>query len=236
MANNNTSIPLTPLDIETLNEKVMTENELKAYKYFTAQEVKGGCFGKTKKDAPSDDEFDAMVADKLNEFGSKSKALKKIGLDISQVSEIEPIRFYGFEKYRNRLTGVYYQKIGDDGRWRSSVCSVTWLFFSNDQICMYNGKFDMFSGTKTEITEEYFYKDITNFTAETETEQSINMSMSKGGCIKKSKEQLDKKLTDYNTFGLIVPGDSFVCSVTGVANAEQIIEGMKQKLREKKIN
>ncbi|MBD5132701.1 MAG: hypothetical protein HDT28_09000 [Clostridiales bacterium] len=230
-SSNNSNAGDAPLAVGPVNKKVMTESEKKCYDYFFADSNQGGCLHKVT--AISDDEYDSLVTEKLNEFGSKSKALKKIGLDISQVEEIEPIRFYGFEKYNNRLTDVYASKAGNDGRVRSSVCSVTWIFFSNDQLCIYNGRFDMLSGSKIETTDEYFYRDITNVTTKTDTEQVTKLNLKKG-CFGKVKEDIDKQFTDYETFLLVVPGDSFVCSVSGVTNAAQTIEGMKQKLREKK--
>ncbi|MCX4313624.1 MAG: hypothetical protein OSJ83_07200 [Clostridia bacterium] len=214
----------------------MNENEKKVFDYFNDnnEQPKGGCFRKNKDPEFTDDRYDDLVMEKLNTYANKAKALQRIGMDESQVNEIEPIRLYGFERKSAAVGDVYFDKVCDDGRWRSSVCSITWLFFSNDQICMYSGRFDMLSDSKIELTDEYFYKDITNFTTVTETEQTIIYSGGKTGCLKKSAEPA-KKLTDYDTFMLIVPGDKFRCSVSGVANAKQVIDGVKQKLREKKV-
>lgn len=69
-----------------------------------------------------------------------------------------------------------------------------------------------------------------------ETEQKIELSAKHSGCLKKKLDvDTARKLTDHDTFGLIVPGDEFSCSISGVANAKQIVDGVKQKLREKKV-
>lgn len=214
----------------------MNDQEKLIYDYFVdnGEQPKGGCFHKETNSTLTDEQYDQRVTEKLNQYASKSKALQRIGMDESQVNEIEPIRLFGFERRSAAVGDVYLSKVCNDGRWRSSVCSITWLFFSNDQIIMYSGRFDMLSDSKTELTDEYFYKDITNFTTVTETEQTVLYSGEKSGCLKKTAAPT-KKLTDYDTFMLVVPGDKFRCSVSGIANAKQVIDGVKQKLREKKI-
>lgn len=57
-------------------------------KYFYGD---GGCLSSTMKD----DEYDAMVQAKVKSMDFRQKALNKIGLDESQVSEIEPVHFEG---------------------------------------------------------------------------------------------------------------------------------------------
>lgn len=228
-------------ETSTLVEDVMTTQEKNAYHYFIDEpddnEKKGGCLHKGGGESGfSDSDYDDIVTAKLNDFGSKARALNKIGMDETQVNEIEPIRFYGFEKYSRRLSNNFFSKIGKDGRRRTSVCSITWLFFSNDQILVYTGRFDLLTSAKREMTTEYYYKDITNFYTFVETDQRIELKPHTSGCIKKKTSvDTERKLTDHDTFGLTVPGDKFYCSVSGVANAKQIIDGLKQKLREKKI-
>jgi len=225
------------METTNLDERVMTTEEKQVFHYFVDDEDKGGCkLFKSKTDTISDDEYDNISTAKLNDFGSKTRALNKLGVDETQVNEVEPIRFHGFEKRSRRLNDNYAAKIGKDGRWRSTVCSVTWLFFGNDEVFIYSGKFDLLTGSKREVTDEYFYKDITNFTTLVETEQTVDTLTSQSGCLKKkTSTDYDRKLTDHDVFSLTVPDDTFTCSVSGVANAKQIIDGLKQKLREKKI-
>jgi len=211
-----------------------TAEQKQVIKYFTKTGCLAALFGM------SDDAYDQMLMNKLNSLDLKKRALDKIGLDEDQLKEIPPVYLHGysFDKATSSggivgkvvaaassLTGSY-MKIGKDGRLRSSKYDATWLFFSNTQVYMYCYTFDMASDSKKETTEEYFYKDITNFTTSAETVSAPQSS----GCMGASKSES----REYNRFTLTVPGDKFYCSVSGVADAENIISAMKQKLREKK--
>jgi len=191
-----------------------TEHE-KVRKYFTAT----GCIASLTR--MKDDVYDKMVVDKLNALNLKQKALGKTGLDEDQLKEIPPVYLHGF----NFSSGSYI-RIGKDGRLRSSKYDATWLFFSSTQMYMYSYTMDMASDSKLEKGEEYFYKDITNFSTTSESVSAPQTS----GCGGNSKPQS----REYNTFTLVVPGDKFSCSISGVTDADKSISAMKQKLREKK--
>ena len=91
---------------------------------------------------------------------------------------------------------------------------------------MYKLQMDMLSDSKKETTEEYFFKDITNFSTSSETVDAERIV----GCSGKKK----RETAEYSRFSLVVPGSEFYCSLTGVANADSAINAMKHKLREKK--
>lgn len=169
-----------------------------------------------------DDAYDQMVQTTLNRLNLKNKALGKIGLDDDQVKEIPPIFLHGYNYDKDALT-----RVGSDGRSRSSKYDATWLFFSDTHVYMYAYTFDMTSGSKKEKTEEYFYKDITNFSTSNESIEVTQFS----GC---KKDKVSKRMVEFSRFKLVVPGDKFFCSTTGVPDAEQSVSAMKQKLREKK--
>lgn len=198
--------------------KGKTPEQQEVIKYFYTA---GGCGAKTT----TDERFDEIVKNKLNSLDTKKRALGKIGLDEDELKEIPPVFFHGFE-FDGALTAE-----GSDGRSRSSKYSATWLFFNNSQVFMYSILFDLASDSKNERTEEYFYKDITNFST---SNASIELTAftKAGGCSK--KESVNKKTAETSMFALIVPGDKFSCSTSGVANADQAVQAMKQKLREKK--
>lgn len=167
-----------------------------------------------------DEEYDALVQSKRNAIDIKKKALGKIGLDESQVSEIPPVCFEGYE-----YDGMdCWTKVGKDGKARSSAYSVTQLFFSDTQVYMYQIIFSMDDGAKKERTEEYFYRDITNFSTTSETEQIAEMS----GCTGKVTD----RMVDVRRFSMVVPGDKFTCSTS--QDIERQVSAMKAKLREKK--
>lgn len=192
--------------------------------YFN-NEQQSGCF--SPKARYTDSWYDNFLLKWINSNASKSVALSKLGVEESQVEEIEPICFQGFESE----TG-YMGRYGIDGRFRTSQYSVTWLFFSDSQIFVYNVFMDLLYHKTKIITYEYFYKDITNFSS-VYSSYEYRKLVEKKGCLKKGYESVLKKL-ETQKFSIVVPGDSFSCSVSGVANIDDIIQGLKKKLREKK--
>lgn len=169
----------------------------------------------------SDAEYDQMVLDVLNSNDYKQKALNKIGLDEDQVKEIEPVHFEGFVFDDKCLT-----KNGADDKYRSSKYQVSWLFFSATQLYLYQNTFNMDEDGKQETTEEYFYKDVTNFATSSDTVETPFFE------VKKDKVVL--KNVNSNRFLLTVPGNKFYCSLEQNEYTERAIQGMKAMLREKK--
>lgn len=197
--------------------KGLNEEQKKVVKYLF-----GGwlVFGKL-----TDSQYDELIKRKVENLGLKMKAFNKIGLDEDQVNEIAPVNFQGFdfsEKMLKSKLGKIF--IGKDDVLRSSQYEVVWLFFSDTQTYMYSYHFDLCSNAVKENTQEYFYKDITNFSTENE---SIEVPIKKG-----RKEKIISRT--YDRFGLIVPGAQFYCSITNSDNIDESISAMKQKLREKK--
>ena len=130
---------------------------------------------------------------------------------------IEPVHFGGylFDKY-------FLSKQGDDGKWRSSKYQVSWLFFSVNQVFLYQYTFNMDEDGKKESTEEYFYKDITSFSASSDTVETNVYG--------------DFVSIDSNRFTITVPGDKLYCSLEQSDYTEQAIQGMRSLLRDKKNN
>lgn len=184
-------------------------------KYFFG---KGGFLTKRITDA----EYDNIVVSTIKDSNFKQKALAKIGLDESQVNEIEPVNFEGWLFGKN----VGWAKYGLDNKARSSAYQITWLFFSSSQVYIYKQTINFDKDDKKVATEEYFYKDITNFSTVTDTiEQSFwNNNLKK----------YEVKNVDSNDFAITVPGDKFYCSMEQNDYTERAIQGMKAKLREKK--
>jgi hypothetical protein len=203
-----------PVDSRLLKGK--TSDQKKVIKYF----LDTGCLAALT--GMKDDAYDQMVQGTLNGLNIKRKALGKIGLDEDQLKEIAPIFLHGYNYDDDALT-----KVGSDGRSRSSKYDAVYLFFSDTHVYMYAHTFDMTSGAKKEKTEEYFYKDITNFSTSSETVEASKVSGCKG-------DKVTKKTVEYSRFALVVPGDRFACSTSGVPDAEKSVSAMKQKLREKK--
>ncbi|MDR2599268.1 MAG: hypothetical protein LBC73_03230 [Oscillospiraceae bacterium] len=197
-------------------------------------EQKVGCFAKQPEiKTMSASEYREIVKQEVTGLTIKKKAISKLGIDEDQVKEIQPVEFRGFIFPR----GEHFYKSGC-----SNLYEVTWLFFSADQLYVYSLTFDMLSDSKKERTEEYFYKDVTNFSSATDSEETVEMVVSevkaKGcGCMKKPPKKEYKQLKtmlETAKFSIIVPGDKFSCAMEASDDLESRIQGMKQKLREKK--
>ena len=89
----------------------------------------------------------------------------------------------------------------------------------------------MDSDEKKERAEEYFYKDITNFTSIDDTEE-FEFEVTKGGC--KPSTEMQRIKVNTNTFKIAVPGDAFECSMISNSEIEGQIQALKAKLRENK--
>lgn len=203
-------------DSEWVKQRIKgrSDDQVKVIRYFCNND---GCLSNRMKD----EEYDQMVKERLNSMNFKQKALNKIGLDESEVQEIEPVHFEGFKYGKNTLS-----RLGKDNMWRSSSYQVTWLFFSSTQVYLYQYTFNMDEDGKRESTEEYFYKDITNFSTSSDTEETPMYDPAK-------KETVLKNI-DSNRFALTVPGDKFYCAMSQNEYSERAIQAMKAKLREKK--
>ena len=195
--------------------KGRTQEQQDVIKYFYG---KGGFLTKRI----TDEDYDNIVKSTIKKNNFKEKAIAKIGLDESQVNEIEPVNFEGWSFGKN----VGWAKHGMDNKPRSSAYQVTWLFFSSSQVYIFKQTFNFDKDDKKISTEEYFYKDITNFSTLTDTvEQSFwNNNLKK----------YEIKNVDSNDFAITVPGDKFYCSMKQNDYTERAIQGMKAKLREKK--
>ena len=171
------------------------------------------------KNPISDYEYDQMLRSILSSNDYKAMAINKIGLDESEISEIDPVHFEGFVYDKQSL-----YKRGEDGKDRSSKYQVTWIFFSAVQLYIYQNTFNMDEDGKSERTEEYFYKDITSFSTSSETEEVVT--------VVDNKEVLNNK--DSTRFSIVVPGDKLFCSMEQNEYTEDSIRGMKAMLRDKK--
>lgn len=187
-----------------------TPEQKEVIRYFLVD----GCLRKTMSDA----EYDAFVQKNIPDL--KQRGMDKIGLDEDQLKEIEPVHFEGFVFDKDS-----YAKKGADEIWRSSKYQVSWLFFSDTQVYLYQKTISFDEKKDKERTEEYFYKDITNFSTISESKESKVVG-------KNGKDELQQ--VDTTEFRLVVPGDYFNCSMHQNEYTESAIQGMKAKLREKK--
>jgi hypothetical protein len=194
--------------------KNRSEEQKKVIRYFAVD----GCLSTTITDS----DYDNIVKSYLSKQDFKKAALEKIGLDESELREIEPVHFEGWAYGKS----ISYAKMGKDGVRRSSAYQVSWLFFSSSQVYIFQNTINFDKDDKKSTTEEYFYKDITNFSTSSDTVETPFWDPK----LKKSVLQN----VDSNRFALTVPGDKFYCSLEQNEYTERAIQAMKQKLREKK--
>lgn len=180
----------------------------------------GGCFKKPL----SDEEYYSKVIAKQKSFKLYQKALKKIGVDEEELKEIPAIEIVGFVN-KGAVTGP-------TGCYTSKF-ETTWLMFSDKQMYIYSFTFDMLSQTTKEHCEEYFYKDVTNVTT---VDEDIETHITEYVGCKKDTPKDKKIMKNVSSLKVVVPGESFYCSIYPQANPdiESKIRAVKAKLREKK--
>jgi hypothetical protein len=197
--------------------KGRTKEQKDVIRYFLVD----GCLAKTISDA----EYDAMLRRKVDNLKLRERAINKIGLDESEIQEIKPVNLEGYRFDKNA-----YTMYGKDKLWRTSKYEVTWIFASDRQLYVYSYQLNLDEDGKRERTEEYFWKDITNFSTITETrEVGVDWDSKKG-------EYKSRKNVDEQNFAIVVPGDKYTCASNADESVERAIQAMKAKLREKKNN
>ena len=186
--------------------------------------VLGGCVG---SGAMSDMEYDNLLKSRINSLNLKQRAINKIGLDDSELTEVEPAHFenYFFNDKAKTLTSY-----GQDGKTRSSAYQVTWVFANATQVYLYQYTLHMDKDAQKEHIQEYFWKDITNFSSTNETVETLKPTVSWIA----PKVTMTKMNVNTNCFTLIVPGDKVECSMEANDHTDRSIKAMKTKLREKK--
>lgn len=198
--------------------KGKNDEQKKVIRYF----LRKGLLARIMKD----EEYDELVTKKVASLNIQQKALDKHGLDIDQVKEIPPVVFEGY------IFDKAYSKKGKDNLWRSSRYQVSCILFSDSQVYFYQYTFNFDDISKKETTDEYFYKDIVNFSTTSETEE-VELLDQNG---KKTGEEA----INTTKFQMVVPGDKVSCALEhnkrndNGGDFETIIKAMKNKLREKK--
>lgn len=173
-------------------------------------------------------QYQEKVNARLSTLNTKQMALKKLGIDEDEVREIDPVSFEGYvftDKSDNLVARA------STNTWVSSDYQITWLFFGEKELFIYQYSFSMTSDSKRENTMQYFYQDVTNFAAASDTHQKW-ISEPKGGC--SGGNEYRQVSADSDEFKIVVPGDTLRCSMTPTDSTDAAIRGMRNKLREMK--
>ena len=203
-------------------KKNRTSEQQKVISYFSPA---SGCIGALKNLGNlKDEQYEEMVANRVKQYNSMEKALQKLGIDIDMVKEVKPIYFEGYYFDDSKTMA----RLNKQNEWISSSYECTWIFCGSEQIYVYSYRFSMIEDGKKETAEEYFYKDITNISHSSET---IEKDVYDSSCI---SSKVGHKNVNYNTFMLSAMGDKLYCSMHASDDNEKAIQGLKNKLREKK--
>lgn len=192
-----------------------TEEQRQVISYlFDKPKVAGGCF--KSAEYTTDEEFLQIVRNKRDSLNLRKKAIDKIGLDEDELAEMPPVCFEGFT-FKDA-----WAKKNKSGLYVSSCYQISWIFFSSEQVYLYQYIIYLDEDKKKESTEEYFYSDVTSFATRTESESA--------------KNNLGEKFdVETNKFAMIVPGATLTVALEDSAgDFEEAIKRMKYKLREKK--
>lgn len=200
------------------------------YLYSEDAEKKKGCLRGKKGDMDMN-EYLRYVSNMANGLNLKEMAMAKIGLDESQISEIPPVHFSSFVWSGDGIRRKW-EKQGDYYKAATNKYTVTWIFFSADQIYTFNYTFDTTSDDVTVLTRDFFYKDITCIKTQHDIE-GVRRKKTKGcGCMQKQSYYFDHMETDK--LEITVPGADYYFWVDTTETTEQTIQATKAMIREKK--
>jgi hypothetical protein len=163
------------------------------------------------------------------ESNLKSMALKKLGIDESEIKEVAPIYIPGYDYEKDFSVGkekFISRKDPADGKLRSSIYSAVMFFFSAEQIFYYKVRFSLLEdGVKHEITKEFHYNDIVSVDTDLE---SVTYNVETADGSSEEKFSIEK-------FSLTTSGTTKMeATIFNLSDVEGSIQGMRNLLRRKK--
>ena len=176
----------------------------------------------------SDAEYDAYVKSKIEtQKPSKQVALSKFDLDESELNELPPVCLSGYYFDEKNQLAV---KKGKDRKWRSSAYQVSWLFFSSEQVCVYQYTLNVDKNEELimRVTKQYFWKEIVAFNTFEGTKKVITVDYNALNAITKK--------VNVKHFSLVVPGNELElhCAMPDDDSFDKTLRGMKATLKAKK--
>ncbi|MBR2972149.1 MAG: hypothetical protein IKC61_04395 [Clostridia bacterium] len=221
-------------------KRAKSPDQCKCIDFFMGTEeganAKKGCLSKGPSTWTIDD-YIAHVDNEVNKLNLKQRAIEKIGLDESQISEIPPVVISSFARSGE---GVYFKATADWSRYVTNKFYVTWIFFSATQLYTYTYVLDTMTDNAVETTRDFFYSDITCIRTEHEVEEVV-YEIKEKGCLaylkslfNKSEEKFARYHKHWDTLQITVPSDSYSFYCRTTPTLEQSIQAAKAMIREKK--
>ena len=174
----------------------------------------------TVSDAVSDEEIDAELRRYFENQNLKDRAFEKLGLDESEVMEIEPIYFYGYH-----FDGVNQVKIGKDNRARSTQGRVVYFFFAKNEVHCYTHTASLVNNFYSEDTDTYFYSDIV----------SVSTVTTNGAVLPNPQVQASQRYYQYDCFKLTTTGGTSIqAALYNKSSIEHSINKMRNLIKAKK--
>lgn len=156
-------------------------------------------------------EYDAIVAKMIEKLGSDAR--EYLGLDASEVDEIEPIAFEGYKF----IGASHTRKDEADELWRSDLYEKVIVFFTKNEIHLYKVFLNTLTEKITETTDVLFYDDVVSVSTKNEVEKIGNNSI------------------EYISFNLVSKGGNNVSiALNGNDNRQRSINAMRAMIKEKK--
>lgn len=223
----------TPAVMAEMLKRGKSPDQCKCIDFFVGVEgngsSKGGCL---KPKEWTIDDYCAHVQKIVDSLNLKQRAMAKIALDESEISEIRPICLASFV----RGNDLYVKTSADYSKYVTNKYAVTWIFFSAQQIYTYTYTFETTGDNVTELTRDFFYTDITCIRTEHEVEEAIYSSTSIAGCgcLKKEDTKYVHHNRHWDTLQITVPNDSYSFCCRTTSGIEDSIQAAKAMIREKK--
>ena len=216
--------------LATLLKRGKSADQCKCIDFFVMPEqAKKGCKC-MKPGGWTIDDYCAHVQGIVDRLNLKARAIEKIGLDESQISEIPPIHLASFKR-----SDTLYTKVSkDQTKFVTNIYQITWIFFSATQIYTYTYTLDTTSDDSTEFTRDFFYTDVTCIRTEHEVEEAIYESTQGCGCLKKKEAKYEHRNRHWDTLQITVANDSYSFTCRTTDTIEQSIQAAKAMIREKK--
>lgn len=154
-------------------------------------------------------------------------AFNKLGIAPDEVTQADPIAFWGYvfqipSRLGDKQNNIANWVCGKDGVSRSSEVGMTAIFFGESSFYIVERTASLINNATKDTTEEYFYKDVVSVEMD-----SVNSS--------KRGSLFFKKHSRYETFTLTnMGGKQRHCPVKDAQEAETIVSTFRSLLRLKK--